>query len=411
MPGRYGRVGRRRKSWNQFAMNHSGSHRVWAVTPTNNVTRQLLGRTVIPMSSDDTTWPDTSDITSLTPDNDPNLPLKKLGFLTIGTFDPADPATGIAATLDMISLGEDLGFDSAWLRNRHMQYGITSPMTVIAAASQRTSRINFGTAVTPLGPENPLRLAEDMATVDLLTGGRLNPGVSVGTPFRYDGWKDALYPDTAGAEDFSKRRVSRLVENLRGDEVGNFPAIENTEDFANVVQPHSPGLVNRLWYGSGSRGSTQWTAENGLNLLSSSVITAEVSDNFDVNQRSQFDLYRSHYADALGGTPRISQGLVVIPTDHATDDQKARYQAYVDHRKAVGVGRIQAFGPKNMITAPDLIGSSDEIAEQLINLAAFRAVEEVAFALPFDFEPDDYTQILTDIAGGLAPKLGWTPRA
>jgi alkanesulfonate monooxygenase SsuD/methylene tetrahydromethanopterin reductase-like flavin-dependent oxidoreductase (luciferase family) len=363
------------------------------------------------MSSDDTTWPDTSDITSLTPDNDPNLPLKKLGFLTIGTFDPADPATGITDTLDLISYGEELGFDSAWLRNRHMQYGITSPMTVIAAASQRTDRISLGTAVTPLGPENPLRLAEDMATVDILSGGRLNPGVSVGTPMRFDGWKDALYPDTAEAEDFSKRRVERLVENLRGDEVGHFPAVENAEDFANVVQPHAPGLVNRLWYGAGSRGSTQWTAEHGLNLLTSSVISAEVSDDFDVNQRSQIDLYRQHWADLLGGTPRVSQGLVVIPTDHATADQKARYEAYVEHRRTVGVGRIQSFGPKKMITAPDLIGSSDEITEQLIDLAAFRAVEEVAFALPFDFEADDYTQILTDIAGGLAPKLGWIPAA
>ncbi|AGP30432.1 LLM class flavin-dependent oxidoreductase [Corynebacterium terpenotabidum] len=349
------------------------------------------------------------DNVTTSPATDPNLPLTRLGFLTIGSFDPADPAAGINGTLDIISYGEDLGFDSAWLRNRHMQYGITSPMTVIAAATQRTSRISFGTAVTPLGPENPLRLAEDMATVDLLSGGRLNPGVSVGTPFRYEGWKDALYPDSADTEDFSKRRVERLVENLRGDRVGNFPAQKNQEEYSEIVQPHSPGLVNRLWYGSGSRSSTLWTAQQGLNLLSSSVISAEVSEDFDVNQRAQFDLYRENYATVLGGTPRISQGLVVIPTDHATAGQKARYEAYVQHRKDVGVGRLQQFGPRKMITAPDLIGHSDEIAEQLLRLSAFRAVEEVAFALPFDFEDADYRQILADIAGELAPKLGWTP--
>lgn len=340
---------------------------------------------------------------------DTTLPLRRLGFLTIGTFDPADPATGIEDTLDIIEYGEKLGFDSAWLRNRHMQHGITSPMTVLAAASQRTSRIDLGTAVTPLGPENPLRLAEDMATVDLLTGGRLNPGVSVGTPFRYDGWKDALYPETAEAEDFSKRRVDRLVQAVRGDEVASFETIENTEEFTNRVQPHAEGLVNRLWYGSGSRASTQWAAESGLNLLSSSVISAETSEDFDENQRSQFDLYRSHYRDVLGGTPRISQGLVVIPTDSATEDQKRRYEAYVQHRKDVGVGRVQAFGPKKMITAPDLIGTSEQIAEQLNNLSAFQVIDEVAFALPFDFERDDYLQILGDIAGSLAPKLGWSP--
>jgi alkanesulfonate monooxygenase SsuD/methylene tetrahydromethanopterin reductase-like flavin-dependent oxidoreductase (luciferase family) len=109
-------------------------------------------------------------------------PLRKLGFLTIGLFDPADPASGHQSTLQIIELGERLGFDSAWLRHRHLQFGISSPIAVMAAASQRTSRIELGTAVTPLGWENPLRLAEDLATVDLLAGGRINPGLSVGEP-------------------------------------------------------------------------------------------------------------------------------------------------------------------------------------------------------------------------------------
>ena len=104
-----------------------------------------------------------------------------LGFLTIGLFDGDDPRPGHESTLEVIELGEQLGFDSAWVRHRHLQYGISSPVAILAAASQRTSRIALGTAVIPLGWENPLRLAEDLATVDLLSGGRLNPGVSVGT--------------------------------------------------------------------------------------------------------------------------------------------------------------------------------------------------------------------------------------
>jgi alkanesulfonate monooxygenase SsuD/methylene tetrahydromethanopterin reductase-like flavin-dependent oxidoreductase (luciferase family) len=103
-------------------------------------------------------------------------PLRKLGFLTIGLFDPADPASGHQSTLQIIELGERLGFDSAWLRHRHLQFGISSPIAVMAAASQRTSRIELGTAVTPLGWENPLRLAEDLATVDLLAGTSTAPG-------------------------------------------------------------------------------------------------------------------------------------------------------------------------------------------------------------------------------------------
>src|SRR3954462_14533395 len=122
----------------------------------------------------------------------PSEPLEKLGFLTIGSFAGAAPGAGHETTLRVIELGEQLGFDSAWVRHRHLQYGISSPIALLAAASQRTSRIELGTAVTPVGWENPLRLAEDLATVDILSGGRLNPGISVGPPMRYDEVKQAL---------------------------------------------------------------------------------------------------------------------------------------------------------------------------------------------------------------------------
>src|SRR3954447_25279822 len=101
----------------------------------------------------------------------PGVPLEKLGFLTIGLFDGDDPGPGHESTLQVIELGERLSFDSAWLRHRHLQYGISSPVAFLAAASQRTSRIELGTAVTPLAWENPLRLAEDLANVDVLSPG------------------------------------------------------------------------------------------------------------------------------------------------------------------------------------------------------------------------------------------------
>src|SRR5882757_1719156 len=141
----------------------------------------------------------------------PSEPLEKLGFLTIGSFDGADPGPGHETTLEVIELGERLGFDSAWVRHRHLQYGISSPVAVLAAATQRTRRIELGTAVIPLGWENPLRLAEDLATVDVLSGGRLNPGLSVGPPMHYAEIKEALYSGTWGNEDFSYARVSRLL--------------------------------------------------------------------------------------------------------------------------------------------------------------------------------------------------------
>src|SRR6476469_9872024 len=179
----------------------------------------------------------------------PSKPLIQLGFLTIGLFDPADPGRGHETTLRIIELGEQLGFDSAWVRHRHLQYGISSPVAVLAAASQRTSRIGLGTAVIPLGWENPLRLAEDLATVDLLSGGRLNPGVSVGPPMHYDQVKAALYPDTADIEDFSYERVQRLLRLVRGEPATGFSGVEGMEEFSDRVQPQAAGLAGRLWYG------------------------------------------------------------------------------------------------------------------------------------------------------------------
>ncbi|MFJ5958964.1 LLM class flavin-dependent oxidoreductase [Paenarthrobacter sp. NPDC092416] len=338
----------------------------------------------------------------------PEHPLRKLGFLTIGLFDPADPAAGHRSTLEIIELGEQLGFDSAWLRHRHLQFGISSPVAVMAAASQRTSRIELGTAVTPLGWENPLRLAEDLATVDLLAGGRINPGLSVGEPMHYDTVKHHLYPDSADIEDFSYGRVERFARLVAGEKVRDFSGKQGVvEEFSNRVEPHSPGLRSRLWYGAGSMKSAVWAGANGFNLLSSSVIFPDKDQepDFAKVQQSQIRAYREAAA-ASGNAARVSQGLVVIPTDSASTAQREKYQRYVDERTP---RTRKPQGPKGMLFAQDLIGTSDEIAEQLYAHGGFQEVDEVAFALPFSFDHEDYVQILTDIAGKLGPALGWKP--
>ncbi|MET7598162.1 LLM class flavin-dependent oxidoreductase [Streptomyces sp. NPDC004082] len=334
-------------------------------------------------------------------------PLRKLGFLTIGLFDGADPRRGHESTLEIIELGERLGFDSAWVRHRHLQYGISSPVAVLAAASQRTRRIELGTAVIPLGWENPLRLAEDLATVDLLSGGRLNPGVSVGPPMHYDRVKDALYPDTADAEDFGHERVRRLLDFVRGEPATGFSGTEGFEVFSDRVQPQSPGLGRRMWYGGGSLRSARWAGEHGMNLLTSSVVKAEESqesEDFAEIQLSHVRAFRAHHPE--GERARVSQGLVVVPTDSATDGQREKYTRFAAQR----LPRTTApQGPARLMFAPDLVGSSAEIAERLHDHAAFREIDEVAFALPFTFEHEDYVQILTDIATRLGPALGWSP--
>jgi alkanesulfonate monooxygenase SsuD/methylene tetrahydromethanopterin reductase-like flavin-dependent oxidoreductase (luciferase family) len=329
-------------------------------------------------------------------------PLEKLGFLTIGLFDERDPRAGHETTLRVIELGEQLGFDSAWLRHRHLQYGISSPVAVLAAATQRTRRIELGTAVIPLGWENPLRLAEDLATVDVLSGGRLNPGVSIGPPMHWDDVKGALYPDTADAEDFSYERASRLLRLVGGEPASSFAGTEGIEQFSARVQPHSPGLRGRLWYGGASLRSARWAGANGMNFLTSSVIRAEESEDFAEIQRSHVRAFRAAHP-----TGRVSQGLVVIPTDGASPQQRAKYAAYAQAR----MPRTRSpQGPGRMMFARDLVGPAEEIAAALYAHAGFQEVSEVAFALPFTFDEPDYVQILTDVATRLGPALGWSPR-
>jgi alkanesulfonate monooxygenase SsuD/methylene tetrahydromethanopterin reductase-like flavin-dependent oxidoreductase (luciferase family) len=332
--------------------------------------------------------------------------LRRLGFLTIGLFDGADPGPGHESTLRIIELGEELGFDSAWVRHRHLQFGISSPIAVLAAASQRTSRIELGTAVIPLGWENPLRLAEDLATVDILSGGRLNPGVSVGPPMHYERVRKALYPESADAEDFSYRRVQRLLDFVRGEPATAFRGSEGFEEFSSRVEPHSPGLGKRLWYGGASLRSAQFAGQNAMNFLTSSVVKAEEADDFAEIQLAHIRAFRECHPD--GERARVSQGLVVIPTDSASSEQRARYAAYVEKRNP----RTTApQGPARLLFSRDYVGTADEIADSLHAHPAFAEVDEVAFALPFSFEHDDYVQILTDMATQLGPALGWSPAA
>jgi alkanesulfonate monooxygenase SsuD/methylene tetrahydromethanopterin reductase-like flavin-dependent oxidoreductase (luciferase family) len=335
----------------------------------------------------------------------PGTALESLGFLTIGLFDGQDPGPGHQVTLAVIELGERLGFDTAWVRHRHLQYGISSPVALLAAASQRTSRIGLGTAVTPLGWENPLRLAEDLATVDILSGGRLNPGFSVGAPRNWDAVGPALYPGTAAGEDFSYERVSRLLRLVAGEPAASLPETQGFERFSNRVEPHSPGLRSRMWYGAASVGSARWAGENAVNLLTSSVVKAGESADFEEIQLAQIRAFRSAHPD--GTRARVSQGLVVIPTDSASPAQREKYAAFV----AARTPRTAApAGPERLMFARDILGTSQEIAEALYAHLAFREVTEVAFALPFTFEQEDYVQILTDMATRLGPALGWEPK-
>jgi alkanesulfonate monooxygenase SsuD/methylene tetrahydromethanopterin reductase-like flavin-dependent oxidoreductase (luciferase family) len=329
------------------------------------------------------------------------------------------PVSGAWATprnlAELARRAERLGYRSLWTFSRLLAppganlapvyQSVLDPMVSLGFLASATSSIRLGVATVSHPFVSPLLLAKQAATVDVLSGGRLNPGVSVGAPGHWDDVRGALYPDTGELEDFSYQRVARLLRFVAGEPAVTFRGTEGFEQFSDVVQPHSAGLRSRMWYGGGSLASARWAGQHAMNLLTSSVVRAEESEDFAAVQLSQIRTFReSHPA---GTAARVSQGLVVIPTDSATPEQRTRYAAYVEARTP----RTGApLGPARMMFARDLLGSSAEIADALYEHAAFREVTEVAFALPFTFGWDDYVQILTDIAEKLGPALGWQPR-
>jgi alkanesulfonate monooxygenase SsuD/methylene tetrahydromethanopterin reductase-like flavin-dependent oxidoreductase (luciferase family) len=193
---------------------------------------------------------------------------------------------------------------------------------------------------------------------------------------------------------------------VRGEPASDFEGTAGIEVFSRRVQPHSPGLAARMWYGGASTRSAQWAGEHAMNLLTSSVVRAEGEGPWDFAeiQAAQVRAFRAAHPD--GERARVSQGLVLVPTDTATAEQRAKYAAYAQSRLA---RTTSPQGPGRLLFSRDFVGPSDQLAERLHAHAGFREVEELAVALPFSFEHADYVQILTDLATRLGPALGWRP--
>lgn len=343
----------------------------------------------------------------------PARPLRHLGFIHLAPFAPDAPAAGLDDAIELFRYAEDLGLDSGWLRTRHLQHGVSSPAVLFGAISQRTSRIGLGHAVIPVGHENPFRLAEDLATVDVLSGGRSLPGLSVHAP----GSGPGALPDEANdivfdrgwrEEDYGYGRIELLRRLLDGEQVREVPEYNGIGgDFDSArVEPHSPGLAQRLWYGGGSLRSAEWAGSAGLNWLVSNISSAEEGrTDFAEAQRAQIDRFRA--AHPAGDAARASVARVIVPTDAATDDQVRRYRDYVEGRTP----RTRKVHGRNTIIAEDVLGSLDEIVGRVRGDLAFRAADDYLFELPFEFELDDWKQILHQLATRIGPALGWEPGA
>jgi alkanesulfonate monooxygenase SsuD/methylene tetrahydromethanopterin reductase-like flavin-dependent oxidoreductase (luciferase family) len=327
-----------------------------------------------------------------------------IGFLTPGNYPDTDPFDGLEKTLELFRFGEDLGYDSAWVRQRHLERGVSSAAIFLAAASQRTERIALGTAVIQMGYENPFRLAEDLATVDVLSRGRLQVGLSAGAPPYGSLLGNRLFDGDPDAIDFSHARVARLRDNLRSELLGDAETLIATPAGPQRprLQPQAPGLVDRLWYGGGSLRSAEWAGREGFNLLIGNVTTGEDTDDFHAAQAAQLDRFLSRWA--LPRTPRVALGRVIVPLDSADAATRKRYLAFA-------AGRVErtkaAQGERRTLFPLDLVGSSDEVLERLRADPILPLVSELRLELPYDFRAEEYEQILTDMVQHIAPELGW----
>ncbi|MGW6334643.1 LLM class flavin-dependent oxidoreductase [Nocardia rhamnosiphila] len=332
--------------------------------------------------------------------------LANLSFLTPGNYSDEDPAAGLEDTLRLFEFGERLGFDGAWIRQRHLEHGVGSAAVFLAAAGQRTRRIQLGTAVIPIGYESPFRLAEDLAMADVLSGGRLQPGFSAGTPPHAELIGDLVFDGDWRGYDLSYGRIERLIDNLRGDYLGEPDTVIRSPGTTQRprLQPHDPGLVDRLWYGGGSIRSMRWAGAHGMNLLTGNIVFGEHSDDFVTAQQGLIAEYRRRIDPARPA--RVAVGRVIVPFDSADRTTRERYRRYAAGRSE----RTRApQGERRILFAPDLVGTAEQILDRLRADPVLAGTAELRLELPYEFHRGDYEQILHDTVEYIAPELGWQP--
>src|SRR6201746_455509 len=235
--------------------------------------------------------------------------MKKIGFLSFGHWMPSSQsqARSAAATLlQSIALAvaaEQLGADGAYFRVHHFARQLASPFPLLAAVGARTSRIEIGTAVIDMRYENPLYMAEDAGSADLIAQGRLQLGISRGSPEQViDGWRHFGYQPAEGETDadMGRRHTEVLLDVLRGEgfaQPNPQPMFPNPSGLLRL-EPHSAGLRDRIWWGAGSNATAVWGAKLGMNLQSSTLKVVESDQPFHVQQAEQIRAYRAAWKEA-----------------------------------------------------------------------------------------------------------------
>jgi alkanesulfonate monooxygenase SsuD/methylene tetrahydromethanopterin reductase-like flavin-dependent oxidoreductase (luciferase family) len=339
--------------------------------------------------------------------------VKKIGFLSFGHWSDGPHSqvrSGSDALLQSIELAEaveDLGADGAYFRVHHFAQQLASPFPLLAAVGARTKRIEIGTAVIDMRYENPLYMAEDAGAADLIAGGRLQLGISRGSPEQViDGFRYFGYTPSGGETDadMARRHTDVFLQVLTG---AGFAEPNPRPMFANPPgllrpEPYSAGLRERIWWGAGSRATATWAAEQGLNMMSSTLMTEDAGVPFHELQAEQIRLFREAWAAA--GHPReprvsVSRSIFAIVDDRdrayfGRGSQDSDQVGYLDAQTKAIFGRSYAAEP-------------DMLVRELARDTAIQAADTLLLTVPNQLGVDYNAHAVESILRYVAPELGW----
>jgi len=338
--------------------------------------------------------------------------VKHIGFLSFGHWS-ASPHSQVRSagdsllqSIELAVAAEELGADGAYFRVHHFAQQLASPFPLLAAAAARTSRIELGTGVIDMRYENPLYMAEDAGAADLISGGRLQLGISRGSPeqvidgFRYFGYVPAEGTTDA---DMAREHTRVLLEVLKGE---GFARPNPRPMFANPpgllrLEPHSPGLRDRIWWGAGSRATAEWAGEQGMNLMSSTLLTEDTGVPFHRLQAEQIQRFRDAWAAAgHDREPRVSVSRSIFPIVSDLDRQLFWRERHSTDQVGHLDGGDARFGKT-------YAGEPDKLVAELAEDEAIAAADTVLLTVPNQLGVDYNAHVIESVLTHLAPELGW----
>ena len=337
--------------------------------------------------------------------------MKKIGFLSFGHWsDSPGSATRSASdvllqSIDLAVAAEELGADGAYFRVHHFARQLASPFPLLAAVGARTKRIEIGTGVIDMRYENPAYMVEDAGAADLISGGRLQLGISRGSPEQViEGWRHFGYApaDGEGDADMGRRHAETFLELLRGE---GFAKPNPRPMFANPpgllrIEPHSEGLRDRIWWGSASNATAVWAAQMGMNLQTSTLKADESGEPLHIQQAKQIRAYRAAWAEAgHARTPRVSVSRSIFAL---TNDTDRAYFGRGDSEDQVGViDEMRAVFGRTYAAEPD------KLVEQLRADEAIAEADTLLLTVPNQLGVDYNAHVIGSILTHVAPALGW----